>query len=144
LSILGSALAAIVWVVFNFEGQKSFKFYLYNIKNFLFTPNLLNIFGATGKRRVLSRWLLVIASSTALQVVLFTPGNSLNLANQVTAKIQDASGANLKVDCPKTKLFFYNEKIECRVKTGILGITVPARSNISPILGNYQIKVSIL
>ena len=144
LSILGSALAAIVWVVFNFEGQKTFNFYLYNMKNFLFTPNLLKIFGATGNKRVLSKWLLVIASSTALQVVLFTPGNSLNLANQVSAKIHDASGANLKVECPKTKLFFYNERIECRVKTGILGITVPARSNISPILGNYQIKVSIL
>jgi len=38
----------------------------------------------------------------------------------------------------------YSDKIECRVKTGIFGITVPARVTISPLLGTSEIKVSLI
>lgn len=144
LSLIGSAAASMVWVSLNYDGQKSFRFFFFNLRHFIYTPNVLKIFGGNGNKKVLFNWLLIVLFSTALQIVLFTPGNSAHLEGRVSAKIDDASGANLKVDCPNTKLFLYNERIECRVKTGIFGITVPARTNLSPILGEYQIKVSIL
>jgi hypothetical protein len=103
----------------------------------------LKVFGSDGSRKSTSYWLGVIALSTVLQLIIFTPGNGTYLAHQVTKKIDDASGANLKVECPKTKIYFYNETLECRVKTGILGISVPARISMSPLLGTSDIKVSL-
>jgi hypothetical protein len=144
ISILGSALAAILWVTIKYQGEKTFKFYLLNIKNFLYTPNILKIFGSGGNKKAASYWLGIVAFATVIQLLIFTPGNSTYLANQVVNKIDKASGANLKVDCPKTKLYLYNERIECRVKTGILGITVPARANLSPFLGTSEIKISLI
>mgnify|MGYP006297515197 CR=1 FL=1 len=44
LSIAGSGLAAVIWTSINFKGQKSFKFFFFNIRNFLYTPNLFKIF----------------------------------------------------------------------------------------------------
>ena len=143
VSLVGSALASIIWVVLKYQGEKSIKFFFLNLKNFLYTPNLLKVFGSDGSRKSTSYWLGVIALSTVLQVIIFTPGNGTYLAHQVTKKIDDASGANLKVECPKTKIYFYNETLECRVKTGILGISVPARIRMSPLLGTSDIKVSL-
>jgi hypothetical protein len=143
VSLVGSALASIIWVVLKYQGEKSIKFFFLNLKNFLYTPNLLKVFGSDGSRKSTTYWLGVIALSTVLQVIIFTPGNGTYLAHQVTKKIDDASGANLKVECPKTKIYFYNETLECRVKTGILGISVPARISMSPLLGTSDIKVSL-
>ncbi len=143
ISILGSALAAVLWVALKYQGEKSIKFFFLNLKNFLYTPNILKIFGSNGNRKSTSYWLGVIAISTVLQVIIFTPGNGTYLAHQVTKKIDDASGANLKVECPKTRIYLYNETLECRVKTGILGISVPARISMSPLLGTSDIKVSL-
>jgi len=143
VSLVGSALASIIWVVLKYQGEKSIKFFFLNLKNFLYTPNLLKVFGSDGSRKSTSYWLGVIALSTVLQVIIFTPGNGTYLAHQVTKKIDDASGANLKVECPKTKIYLYNETLECRVKTGILGISVPARISMSPLLGTSDIKVSL-
>jgi hypothetical protein len=143
LAIMGSALVGIIWIAFKYQGQKSLRFYLINLKNFIFTPNLLKILGGFGKKGVITTWVGMIVISAVLQIILFTPGNSNYLANRVTTKIDDASGANLSVECPSLKFFFYNERIECRVKTGLLGITVPARAKLSPIFGNSEIKVSL-
>lgn len=143
LSTLGSALVAFIWVAFKYEGVKSLRFYLMNIKNFLFTPNMFKVFGSPDAEKSTYAWFGVLALSTVLQVLVFTPGNASYLGHQVTKKIDDASGANLEVKCPSTKIYLYNEKIECRVKTGLLGITVPARATLSPILGSAEIKVSL-
>jgi hypothetical protein len=118
-------------------------FYVRNLKNFAYTPNMIKIFGLGETKKVATGWLAAVVVSSALQVLIFTPGNASYLGHQVTKKIDDASGANLEVKCPSTKIYLYNEKIECRVKTGLLGITVPARATLSPILGSAEIKVSL-
>jgi len=143
VSVLGSALAAAVWVGIKYQGQKSLKFFALNLKNFLYTPNILKIFGSSGNKKVTPTWLAVIAASTVLQVIIFTPGNAAYVSSQITKQIHQKSGATLKAECPKTRIYFYNENIECRVRTGLLGITVPARVSISPILGSSEIKVSL-
>jgi len=144
VSILGSALVAILWVAFKYEGRKSPKFYFANLKNFLFAPNLLKMYGSDDGKKVTLAWSAMIAASMVVQIFLFTPGNASYLAWQVSSQIDNASGANLKVTCPSVHLFFYNERIECRVKTGLLGISVPARASLSPLLGTAEIKVSLL
>lgn len=144
ISILGSAFAGAFWVAVKYQGQKSFKFFAVNLKNFIFTPNMIKVFGSLEKNKTTASWVAMIFASAALQIILFTPGNSMYLENQVSTKIDDASGANLSVDCPGLRFYFYNDNIECRVKTGILGITVPARSQLSPLVGSADIKVSLL
>jgi len=144
VSLLGSTVVGLVWVMFKYEGSKSLNFYLRNLKNFIYTPNLLKLYSADGARRATSLWLVAVAFSTALQIFLLTPGNASYLAGRVSNQIDDASGANLDVECPQMNLYFYNERIECRVKTGLLGISVPARVSISPFLGTTDIKVSLL
>ena len=144
VSLLGSTVVGLVWVMFKYEGSKSFSFYLKNLKNFAYTPNLLKLYSADGARRATSLWLVAIAFSTALQIFLLTPGNASYLAGRVSNQIDDASGANLDVECPQIKLYFYTEQIECRVKTGLLGISVPARVSLSALLGTTDIKVSLL
>jgi len=144
VSILGSTVVGLVWVMFKYEGSKSFNFYLKNLKNFAFTPNLLKLYSADGARKATSLWLAAIIFSSALQVVFFTPGNAYYLAGRVSNQIDDASGANLDVECPKNKFYFYTDRLECRVKTGLLGISVPARIALSPLIGTADIKVSLL
>ena len=144
VSIFGSAIVGLLWVSFNRQGRRSPKFYLANLKNFVYTPNLLKMYGGDNGKKVTAIWVSAIAASAAVQIFLFTPGNASYLARQVSSQIDDASGANLEVVCPSNRLFFYNEKIECRVKTGLLGISVPARVDMSPFLGTAEIKVSLL
>jgi hypothetical protein len=102
------------------------------------------MYGSDDGKRVTLAWSAMIAASMVVQIFLFTPGNASYLAWQVSSQIDNASGANLKVTCPSVHLFFYNERIECRVKTGLLGISVPARASLSPWLGTAEIKVSLL
>jgi hypothetical protein len=105
---------------------------------------MLKIFGSNGKRNVTSTWLGFIALSTAIQVFVFTPGNASFIEYSISNKIEKESSVNLEVECPGTHIFLYRDTIECRVKTGILGITVPARVTPSPILGTFKVKVSLL
>ena len=142
-TLIGSTLVGLIWVMTSYDGHKSGKFLLRNLKNFAYTPNMLKVFSAENPKKATTTWFGVLALSIALQLVIFTPGNASYLGRQVTKKIDDASGANLEVKCPSTKIYLYNEKIECRVKTGLLGITVPARATLSPIIGSAEIKVSL-
>jgi hypothetical protein len=144
IALLGSAFVAFLWVAFKFDGNKTFRLFFLNLKNFIYTPNMLKIFGSHGKKNVTSTWLGVIALSTAIQAFVFTPGNASFIEYSINNKIKKESGVNLQVECPGTQLFFYRDTIECRVKTGILGITVPARVTPSPILGTFKVKVSLL
>ena len=144
VSVVGSTIIAMLWVSVKYQGNKSFKFYLKNFKNFAFTPLILKIFTTEDSRKATLSWLGTITLSSLLQLALFTPGNSNYLESQVSNQIDEASGANLLVDCPSNLFYFYNEEIECRVKTGILGITVPARAELNPILGTSKIKVSLI
>lgn len=144
MSLFGSTVVGFVWVMFKHEGSKSFNFYLKNLKNFVYTPNLLKLYSANAVRQATSLWLVAIIMSTSLQVFFFTPGNAHYLAGRVSDQIDDASGANLDVECPQNLLYFYTDQIECRVKTGLLGISVPARASLSPFLGTADIKVSLL
>ena len=142
-TLIGSTLVGLIWVMTSYDGHKSAKFLLRNLKNFAYTPNMLKVFSAENPKKATTTWFGALALSIALQLVVFTPGNASYLGHQVTKKIDDASGANLEVKCPSTKIYLYNEKIECRVKTGLLVITVPARATLSPILGSAEIKVSL-
>lgn len=144
LSILGSALVAFFWVIIKYRGSKSPKFLLFNIRNFLWTPQVVKIFSAETKKRTTSLWLSAVLMSTALQVVYFSPGNSVFLEHQITNKIYEASGATLVSVCPTSAFHLYNKRIVCRVKTGILGISVPARIQLSPWLGTADAKVSLI
>ncbi|MCX6443249.1 MAG: hypothetical protein NTW43_03635 [Actinobacteria bacterium] len=144
VAVLGSAFTSFLWVAFKYDGHKSFKFFILNLKNFIYTPNMLKIFGSDGKKKATSTWFGFIALSTAIQIFLFTPGNASFVENTVSNKIKKESGVKLAVECPGTKIYFYQEPIECRVKTGIFGISVPARVTISPIIGTFTIKVSLL
>jgi hypothetical protein len=105
---------------------------------------MLKIFGSNGRKNVTSAWLGFIAISTVIQVIVFTPGNGSFIEYSVSNKIEKESGVNLDVDCPGTQIYLYRDTIECRVKTGILGITVPARVTPSPIVGTFKVKVSLL
>lgn len=144
VSLLGSAFVSFLWVTFKFEGNKTFRFFIRNLKNFIYTPNMLKIFGSNGRKNVTSAWLGFIAISTVIQVIVFTPGNGSFIEYSVSNKIEKESGVNLDVDCPGTQIYLYRDTIECRVKTGILGITVPARVTPSPIVGTFKVKVSLL
>ena len=144
IALLGSAFVSFLWVAFKFDGNKTFRFFFLNLKNFIYTPNMLKIFGSNGKRNVTSTWLGFIALSTAIQVFVFTPGNASFIEYSISNKIEKESSVNLQVECPGTQIFLYRDTIECRVKTGILGITVPARVSPSPILGTFKVKVSLL
>ena len=144
VSLLGSAFVSYLWVAFKYEGNKTFRFFIRNLKNFIYTPNMLKIFGSNGRKNVTSAWLGFIALSTIIQVIVFTPGNSSFIEYSVSNKIEKESGVNLDVDCPGTQIYLYRDTIECRVKTGILGITVPARVTPSPIVGTFKVKVSLL
>lgn len=144
VSLLGSALISFLWVALKYDGNKSFRFFIRNLKNFIYTPNMLKIFGSDGRKNVTSAWFGFIAISTAIQVFLFTPGNSSFFEYSINNKIEKESGVNLKVECPGTQIFLYRDTMECRVKTGILGITVPARVTPSPIFGTITLKVSLL
>ena len=143
VTLLSCMAVGASWVTLKHDGAKSLMFYVRNLKNFAYTPNMIKIFGLGETKKVATGWLAAVVVSSALQVLIFTPGNASYLGHQVTKKIDDASGANLEVKCPSTKIYLYNEKIECRVKTGLLGITVPARATLSPILGSAEIKVSL-
>jgi hypothetical protein len=143
VTLLSCMAVGASWVTVKHDGAKSLMFYVRNLKNFAYTPNMIKIFGLGETKKVATGWLAAVVVSSALQVLIFTPGNASYLGHQVTKKIDDASGANLEVKCPSTKIYLYNEKIECRVKTGLLGITVPARATLSPILGSAEIKVSL-
>jgi hypothetical protein len=144
VSVLGSTVVAALWVAIKYEGKKSFKFYLKNLKNFAFTPLILKIFTTADSKKATGSWLGVIAFSSAIQIFLFTPGNSTYLESRITKQIDDASGANLRAECPSNIVYLYNKRIECRVNTGILKITVPARAQLSPLLGSADIKVSLV
>lgn len=144
VSLLGSAFVSFLWVAFKYEGNKTFRFFIRNLKNFIYTPNMLKIFGSDGRKNITSAWLGFIALSTVIQVFVFTPGNSSFIEYSVSNKIEKESGVNLDVDCPGTQIYLYRDTIECRVKTGILGITVPARVTPSPIVGTFKVKVSLL
>ena len=144
IAVLGSAVTSILWVAFKYDGNKTFRFFIRNLKNFLYTPNMLKIFGSDGNKKATSTWFGFIALSTAIQIFLFTPGNASFIENTVSNKIKKESGVKLAVECPGTKIYFYQEPIECRVKTGVFGISVPARVTISPIIGTFSIKVSLL
>ena len=144
VSLLGSAFVSCLWVAFKYDGNKTFRFFARNLKNFIYTPNMLKIFGSDGRKNVTSAWFGVLALSTAIQVFLLTPGNASFTEYSINSKIEKESGVNLKVDCPGTRIFLYRDTIECRVKTGILGITVPARVTPSPIFGTLTVKVSLL
>lgn len=143
-TLIGSTLVGLIWVLTSYQGHKSGKFLLSNLKNFAYTPNMLKVFSAENPKKATTTWFGAVALSIAFQLIFFTPGNASYLGHQVTKKIDDASGANLEVKCPSTKIYLYNEKIECRVKTGIFGITVPARATLSPLIGSAEIKVSLL
>lgn len=144
IALLGSAFVSFLWVAFKFDGNKTFRFFARNLKNFIYTPNVLKIFGSDGRKNITSAWFGFIALSTAIQVFLFTPGNSSFIEYSINNKIKKESGVNLQVECPGTQVFLYRGTIECRVKTGILGITVPARVTPSPIVGTFTVKVSLL
>lgn len=144
VSLLGSAFVSFLWVAFKYEGNKTFRFFIRNLKNFIYTPNMLKIFGSDGRKNITSAWLGFIALSTIIQVIVFTPGNGSFIEYSVSNKIEKESGVNLDVDCPGTQIYLYRDTIECRVKTGILGITVPARVTPSPIVGTFKVKVSLL
>jgi len=144
VALLGSAVTSFLWVAFKFQGNKSFGFFIRNLKNFLYTPNMLKIFGSDGNKKATSSWFGFIALSTAIQIFLFTPGNASFVENTVSNKIKKESGVKLAVECPGAQIYFYQDPIECRVKTGIFGISVPARVTISPVVGTFSIKVSLL
>lgn len=144
VTLIGSTLVGLIWVMTSYDGHKSGKFLLRNLKNFAYTPNMLKVFSAENPKKATTTWFGAVVLSIALQLIIFTPGNASYLGHQVTKKIDDASGANLEVKCPSPKIYLYNEKIECRVKTGLFGITVPARATLSPFLGSAEIKVSLL
>ncbi len=144
VSILGSMIVAVIWVSITHDGPKSFKFYLRNLKNFAFTPLILRIFTSSDSKRTTFSWLGVVVASSVFQIFLFTPGNSIYLERQISKQIEKESGAELEVNCPTNMFHLYSDKIECRVKTGIFGITVPARVTISPLLGTSEIKVSLI
>ena len=144
VAVLGSAVMSFLWVAFKFEGNKTFRFLIRNLKNFIYTPNMLKIFGSDGNKKATSTWFGFIALSTAIQIFLFTPGNASFIENTVSNKIKKESGVRLTVQCPGTQIYLYQDPIECRVRTGIFGITVPARVTISPVIGTFSIKVSLL
>ncbi len=144
VALLASAFVGFLWVAIKFDGNKTFRFFLRNLKNFVYTPNMLKIFGSNGQKNVPAKWFGFVALSTAIQIFLFTPGNASFIEYSISNKIEKESGVNLQVDCPGTQVFLYRDTIECRVKTGILGITVPARVTPSPILGTFKVKVSLL
>lgn len=142
-TLIGTTLVGLIWTLTSYDGYKSGNLFIRNLKNFAYTPNMLKVFSTENPKKATTTWLGAFALSIGLQLVVFTPGNASYLAHQVTKKIDDASGANLEVNCPSTKIYLYNERIECRVKTGLLGISVPARAKLSPILGSAEIKVSL-
>ena len=144
VSVLGSAVMGFLWVAFKYDGNKTFRFFIRNLKNFIYTPNMLKIFGSNGNKKATSTWFGFIALSTAIQIFLFTPGNAAFIENTVSNKIKKESGVRLTVQCPGTQIYLYQDPIECRVRTGIFGITVPARVTISPVIGTFSIKVSLL
>ena len=144
VAVLGSAVTSFLWVAFKHDGNKTFRFFIRNLKNFLYTPNMLKIFGSYGNKKATSTWFGFIALSTAIQIFLFTPGNASFIENTVSNKIKKESGIKLGVECPGTQIYFYQDPIECRVRTGIFGITVPARVTLSPVVGTFSIKVSLL
>jgi len=144
VSVLGSAVMGFLWVAFKYDGNKTFRFFIRNLKNFVYTPNMLKIFGSNGNKKATTTWFGFIALSTAIQIFLFTPGNASFIENTVSNKIKKESGVRLTVQCPGTQIYLYQDPIECRVRTGIFGITVPARVTISPVIGTFSIKVSLL
>ena len=144
VAVLGSAVTSFLWVAFKYDGNKSCGFFIRNLKNFLYTPNMLKIFGSDGNKKATSTWFGFIALSTAIQIFLFTPGNASFVENTVSNKIKKESGVKLAVECPGAQIYFYQDPIECRVKTGIFGISVPARVTMSPVVGTFSIKVSLL
>ena len=144
VAVLGSAVMGFLWVAFKYDGNKTFSFFIRNLKNFIYTPNMLKIFGSDGNKKATSTWFGFIALSTAIQIFLFTPGNASFIENTVSNKIKKESGVSLTVQCPGTQIYLYQDPIECRVRTGIFGITVPARVTISPVVGTFSIKVSLL
>lgn len=144
LSIFGSAILSIFWIGFVYHWQRSFKFFLVNLRNFIFTPNLLKVTGANSSKGSVFPWIGIVALSTILQLLIFTPGNSAYLENQIENKINDTTGVNFQAECPKFMFYSYTSRIECRVNTGLLGITVPARVKISPIVGTTNVKVSLI
>lgn len=144
VALLGSAFTGFLWVAFKYEGNKSFRFFIRHLKNFIYTPNLIKIFGTDGNKKATSSWIGFIALSTAAQILLFTPGNASFIEYSVSDKIKKESGIKLAVECPGTQIYLYQDPIECRVKTGVFGITVPARVTPSPIVGTFTVKVSLL
>jgi hypothetical protein len=105
---------------------------------------MLKIFSRENPKKATTAWFGALAISVSAQLLIFTPGNATYLEHQITKEIDDASGANLEVECPAMSLYLYVDKIECRIKTGLLGISVPARVKISPLVGSADIKVSLL
>jgi hypothetical protein len=143
LALIGSTSIGIIWMIINIERGRRFRLILRNVTSVIYTPKLHRLSSANGKSRVTVFWFGFLALSSAIQLFLFTPGNSSYFEYSINNKIERESDVDLRVECPGTQIYFYQDKIECRVNTGILGITVPARVSPSPLLGTFEVKVSL-
>ena len=144
LSFLGSTLVGLLWISLGYKGSKNLTFFIKNLKNCFYTPNLSKIFAHGVMKTVTVSWVCSLIASSIFQIFLFTPGNASYLENRIAHHIHKEAGVNLLVSCPRNTFFFYQETLECRVKTGIFGITVPARVELSPILGSSKIAISLI
>lgn len=144
LAILGSGLASMIWYTSKQSTKRSARYFFFNFKNYFISPLLYRKYNTSNRNSILIPWLFALGLSISIQVFFFTGGNSQFLANQISSQIEKGSDADLEVTCPKFQAYFYNEEIECRVKTEILGITVPARATLSIVTGIPSVKVSLL
>ena len=141
LTFFGSLLFGVLWKLTK-STNKSTVFSTGQLREAIFLPNMQKVNGQETFKKSRNLWGLMFLLSLVLQLIIFTPGNSSYLSNQISNEIDKETSVWLETNCPKSSLYFYNHQITCRVKTGILGITVPARVKIEPLLGTTKIRVS--
>ena len=144
LTVAGSILGGVLWTSLFFRGQKSLRFFLGNVPNFIYLPNMTKLYGNKTSLTRFSGWIGLVLASVTLQLLVFTPGNATYIAGRVSQQIADSSGSQLEVSCPQLTIYTYNSTITCEIQTGLLAFTAPARVSIEPLLGVSEIEVSLL
>jgi hypothetical protein len=141
LALLGGALFMFVWRQRTYGFKFNPMYLIKNLPSYLIPP--LGSVGSTSKPKTYGVWVGGLAVSVLLQGAIFSPGNGAFLENRVRTYINDRSPVGLSVDCPAFAFIPLGGQVTCEVGTGVFGITVPARVQISPFTNAVDVKVSL-
>lgn len=143
MSLVGGAVVVAYWVTRGLNVRMSMATGFRNLGLYLLPPLAFRAFASEGKSALVQRWAACMVGSVLVQLMFITPGNFTALENAISAETAVDTSGGLVVHCPSTVILPVGGEVVCEVETGILALTIPARIEISPILMQATVKVSL-